>query len=179
MAARRRWAMGVSDPAGRRRLSCARNAPGSRASRHCRRMAAAEFTARPRICQSKEADPGMHTVRELCTLFYDGVISPEHKRPDAYKCYLDRDLARFHERRVSTIRRFPPCGSARRETRRWPSGSQSATWNFEATVQLRRGNWLARRLTRECANAASCRWQRGKTHSLPHRSGHPPSLGCL
>jgi integrase len=58
-----------------------------------------------RARRGKEADPGMHTVRELCTRFYDGVIGPEHKRPNTCKRYLDRDLKSFHERRVSTIRR--------------------------------------------------------------------------
>jgi integrase len=63
--------------------------------------------ARERIRERrrKDADPGAHTVRELCDRFYDGVIKTQHKRPHIYKRYLDRDLDRLHERRVSTVRR--------------------------------------------------------------------------
>ena len=53
----------------------------------------------------KEADPSVHTVRELCNRFYDGVVKTHHKRPNTYKRYLDRDLAGLHERRLSTVRR--------------------------------------------------------------------------
>ena len=63
---------------------------------------AREWSTERRI---KEVDPGAHTVRELCDRFYEGVIKTQHKRPQMCKQYLDRDLDRLHERRVSTVRR--------------------------------------------------------------------------
>jgi hypothetical protein len=77
--------------------------------REARRAATPQSTARARdvIAQrrNKQADPSTHTVQELCQRFYDGVVNGEHKRPEDYKRYLDRDLASLHDWRISQVRR--------------------------------------------------------------------------